>query len=191
MGKVYEGIDDRLAAFMAAQAVFFVATAPSGAEGRVNVSPKGYADTFAVLGPRRVAYLDLTGSGVETVAHLRDNGRVTLMFCAFSGPPKILRLYGQGRVVTPGDPEFAGLAARFGEHVGTRSVVVVDVEHIQDACGYAVPFMEVTGERTLLDESHARKGPERLDEYRATRNATSLDGLPGLPDGDGARPATR
>lgn len=183
MGKIYDALDDRLTEFMAAQAVYFVATAPSGPDGHVNVSPKGYGDTFAVLGPRQVGYLDLTGSGVETLAHLRDNGRITLMFCAFSGPPKILRLYGQGRAVTRDDPEFQPLSVRFGEHVGARSVVVVDVERIADSCGYAVPFMEVTGERTLLDESHARKGADRLDAYRATRNTASIDGLPGLPTG--------
>ena len=126
VGKTFESIDERLAAFLLAQPAFFVGTAPSGDDGHVNVSPKGLAGSFAVLGPREVAYLDLTGSGAETIAHLRDNGRVCLMFCAFSGPPGIVRLHGRGEVVLPGAEGFTGLAARFPDRPGIRSVVRVE-----------------------------------------------------------------
>jgi Pyridoxamine 5'-phosphate oxidase len=182
MGKVYERLDDRLRAFIDQQPLFFVATAPSGPDGHVNVSPKGYADTFAVLGDRRVAYLDLTGSGAETIAHLRDNGRITIMFCAFAGPPKILRLYGRGRVVAAADPEAAALLPRFGAHPGQRSVVVVDLDRIADSCGYSVPFLddERPRDRDLLDRHNARKSPAALRQYHADRNACSIDGLPAL-----------
>ncbi|MEV5412323.1 pyridoxamine 5'-phosphate oxidase family protein [Thermopolyspora sp. NPDC052614] len=146
MGKVYEALTDRLRAFIEEQAVFFVGTAPREG-GHVNVSPKGLADTFAVLDETTVAYLDLGGSGVETISHLRENGRITIMFCAFSGPPKILRLYGTGRVVMPGDEEWDGLFARFGAHPGVRSIIVVECERIADSCGYAVPLMSLDKER--------------------------------------------
>jgi hypothetical protein len=141
MGKVFGGLDDGLRGFIAAQPVFFVATAPLSTDGHVNLSPKGL-DTFRVLGPRRVAYLDLTGSGVETVAHLRENGRITLMFCAFSGPPRVLRLYGRGRAVEPGDEGWDVLAGQFPDQPGIRSVVVVDVDRVVDSCRYGVPLFE-------------------------------------------------
>ncbi|HLT09616.1 MAG TPA: pyridoxamine 5'-phosphate oxidase family protein [Micromonosporaceae bacterium] len=183
MGKVYEaGIDDRLREFILAQPVFFVATAPSGPGGHVNVSPKGLRGTAAVLGPRRFAYLDYTGSGIETVAHLRENGRITVMFCAFTGPPKIVRLHGRGEAVLPGDERFPGLRAAFpprDDH-GLRSVIVVDVARVSDSCGYAVPLMEYVGERDLLDRWAHRKTAEELLAYRAAKNATSIDGLPAL-----------
>jgi hypothetical protein len=179
MGKSYPELDERLQAFIGQQPVFFVATAPSGPGGHVNVSPKGYADTFAVLSPQSVAYLDLTGSGCETAAHLRENGRITVMFCAFSGPPKIVRLYGRGRVVAGSDPAFAGLATHFsGHHPGVRSVVVIDLERVADSCGYSVPVLELVGERDILDRSHERKGPRELRGYRARMNGQSIDGLP-------------
>jgi Pyridoxamine 5'-phosphate oxidase len=179
MGKIYPELDERLTAFIAEQPVFFVGTAPSGPSGHINVSPKGYADTFTVLGPRRVAYQDLTGSGAETMAHLRDNGRITIMFCAFTGPPKILRLYGSGRVVPLTDPEFDALTAAFpGRHPGTRAVVVVDVERVADSCGYAVPELALVGERDILDRANGRKSDQDLRHYRATKNATSIDSLP-------------
>lgn len=188
MATVYSELDDRLRAFIERQPVFFVGTAPSGSYGHVNVSPKGYADTFAVLGPNRVAYLDLSGSGCETVAHLRDNGRITIMFCAFDGPPKILRLYGTGRVVTGADPEYAGLSARFPDrHPGARSVIVVDLDRVADSCGYSVPRMALAGERDILDLRHAKKGPERLAQDQAVRNRVSIDGLPAFDPP--ARPA--
>src|SRR3954454_24316311 len=149
MGKRFAELDDDLRAFVARQHVFFVATAPLAADGHVIVSPKGL-DTFRVLGPGTVAYLDLPGSGVETIAPLRENGRLTIMFCAFEGRPHILRLYGRGRVVEPGDPEWGGLIARFPEYSGARSVVVVEVERVADSCGFAVPLYEHRGERSRL-----------------------------------------
>src|SRR5436309_162620 len=145
MGKVYDGIDAALEAFVGRQHVFFVGTAPDSPEGHLNVSPKGL-DTFRILGPKSVAYLDLTGSGIETVAHLRENGRITLMFCAFEGRPLIVRLYGRGRVVEPGDADWDTLIARFPDYPGARSVVVVDVERIADSCGFAVPVYQYQGE---------------------------------------------
>ncbi|MFC3983185.1 pyridoxamine 5'-phosphate oxidase family protein [Streptosporangium jomthongense] len=179
MGKVHEKLSDRLRAFIEAQPVFFVATAPEQG-GHVNVSPKGYADTFSVIDDTTVAYLDLDGSGVETIAHLRQNGRITIMFCAFSGPPNILRLYGTGRVVTPGDAEFSGLLTRFGSHPGVRSIIVVDCERIADSCGFSVPFMSFDKDRTLLDEWAERKDVQQRRTYRAKNNRESIDGIAGL-----------
>ena len=188
MGKTYDRLDERLQGWIAAQHMFFVATAPSGPGGHVNLSPKGHADTFAILDGRTVAYLDLTGSGAETAAHLRDNGRITLMFCAFSGPPRILRLYGRGRVVVAGDDRWEQLAARFPARRGARAVVVVEVERIADSCGYAVPLYDYAGQRHLLDQWTARKDDAALAAYCAQRNSTSIDGLPALPMAAGARP---
>ena len=179
MGKTFETIDERLADFLTAQHVFFVATAPSGGDGHVNLSPKGL-DAFRVLDPSTVAYLDLTGSGVETIAHLRDNGRITLLFCAFEGPPKIVRLYGRGEAVLASDPRFAELAARFPSLPGIRSVIVVRLERIADSCGYAVPRYRYAGERDQLIAWAERKGETGLETYRAERNARSIDGLPGV-----------
>ena len=179
MGKTYDAIDERLAEFLTAQHVFFVATAPGGGEGHVNLSPKGL-DAFRILDPTTVAYLDLTGSGVETIAHLRDNGRITFLFCALEGPPKIVRLYGRGEAVQPADPRFAELAARFPALPGTRSVIVVRLERIADSCGYAVPRYRYAGERDQLIAWAERKGEEGLETYRAERNARSIDGLPGV-----------
>jgi len=182
MGKVHERIDDRLRAFLEAQHVFFVATAPSGPDGRVNVSPKGVGGTFAVLDERTVAYVDLTASGAETIAHLRENGRVTLMFCAFDGPPNIVRLHGRGRFVTLYDDGFEDLLERFDggydESRGARAVVVVDVERISDSCGYGVPLMRYEGERDLLPPYMERKGVDGRADYRRLKNRTSIDGLP-------------
>jgi hypothetical protein len=179
MGKVYEQLNDFLVDFITRQHVFFVGTAPASPEGHINVSPKGL-DTFRILGPKSVAYLDLTGSGIETVAHLRENGRLTIMFCAFEGRPLIVRLYGQGRAVEPGDPEWDGLIARFPEYPGVRSVVVIDVERVADSCGYAVPLYEYKGERSQLLDYAERKGPAGMDRYRAEKNKTSIDGITGL-----------
>ena len=179
MGKVYDSIDDRLAEFLGRQHVFFVGTAPSDPEGHLNLSPKGL-DTFRILGPHMVAYLDLTGSGIETVAHLRDNGRITLMFCAFEGRPLIVRLYGRGRVVEPGDPEWGGLIAEFPDYPGARSVVIVDVQRVSDSCGYAVPLYEFRGERSQLIAYTESKGPEGMQAYKARKNRRSIDGLEGL-----------
>jgi hypothetical protein len=181
MGKVYDSIDGKLRAFIAAQPMFFVATAPSGAQGRVNVSPKGMSGTFAVLGGHRVAYLDWHGSGAETIAHLRENGRITLMFCAFDGPPKIVRLHGHGRAFLTGDPEAEPLLAHFPDAPDThavRTVVDVRVERVSDSCGYAVPLMSYQGDRDLLVRAHERRTDADLADYRKVKNAASIDGLP-------------
>lgn len=184
MGKVHERIDGRLRSFIEAQQVFFVATAPLSGSGRVNVSPKGIGGTFAVLGEHRVAYLDITASGAETIAHLREpgNGRITLMFCAFTGPPNVVRLHGRGRVVSMYDAEYEDLLSHFTEHRGARAVIVVDVERVSDSCGYGVPLMTYEGERDLLPAHMDRKGVEGRVEYRRTKNRTSIDGLPAFDD---------
>ena len=180
MGKTYAEIDDRLRAFIAKQHMFFVASAPTGPDGHVNCSPKGALDTFRILSPTRVAYLDFVGSGVETIAHLRQNGRVVLMFCAFDGKPFIVRLYGRGVAVEPGDPEFAGLRANFAQALGVRAVVRVDLTRISDSCGYGVPLFRYEGERPQMGEWAERKGEAGLEKYQREKNASSLDGLPGL-----------
>ncbi|HVB45215.1 MAG TPA: pyridoxamine 5'-phosphate oxidase family protein [Streptosporangiaceae bacterium] len=185
MAKVYPELDERLIEFIARQPMFFVATAPcldsSGAGGHVNISPKGYRDTFAVLDPHTVAYLDLTGSGAETIAHLRQNGRITLMFCSFDQIPKVLRIYGSGRVILPQDPGWPGLAAHFrSADPAQRAIIVVTADRISDSCGYAVPVMDLVEERDLLDRWADRKNPEELDAYRSERNSVSIDGLPAL-----------
>jgi hypothetical protein len=179
MGKVHDGIDERLAAWIAEQPVFFVATAPLSAEGHLNLSPRGL-DCLSVLGPRQLAWVDLTGSGVETIAHLRENGRVVLMWCAFTGPPKIVRVHGRGRVCLPGTPEYDEITARHPAHLSTRAVIVVDVERVSDSCGFGVPLMDLVGERDQLDRWAASKGAEGIVAYQAEKNALSLDGLPGL-----------
>ena len=179
MGKVHDAIDAPLAEFIARQRMFFVATAPLAAGGHVNVSPKGL-DAFAILDPRTVAYLDLTGSGVETIAHVRENERITLCFCAFDGPPKIVRLYGRGTVIEPGDAAFAALRQRFGPFEAVRSVVRVALTRIADSCGYGVPLYHYEGERTQLAEWADRKGAQGVAEYRRANNRASIDGLPGL-----------
>lgn len=195
MGKVFDGIDGRLAGWIQAQPVFFVATAPLAGDGLVNCSPKALAGTFTVLGGRSVAYLDLTGSGVETIAHLRENGRIVLMFCAFEGRPRIVRLYGRGEPVLPADPRFGELASRFGQRPGVRAVVLVEVGRVSDSCGYAVPLMDFVGDRDVLDRWAEKKGEDGLVAYRAEKNAVSIDGLPGLPAPNGPRqprtPSTR
>ena len=180
MGRTYDAIDDRLREFLTRQPVFFVATAPSGTDGHINLSPKGLHGTFVVIGPTTVAYLDLTGSGIETIAHLRENGRITVMFCAFEGPPRIVRLFGRGEAVLPDDARFAELARRFPVLDGTRSVIVVEVDRVADSCGYAVPRMTYDGDRDTLIDWATKKGPDGLVEYRAEKNAQSIDGLPGL-----------
>ena len=180
MGKTYEGIDERLREFIGRQHVFFVGTAPLAADGHLNVSPKGL-DTFAVLDPREVAYLDLTGSGIETVAHLRENGRIVIMFCAFESAPKIVRLYGRGEVIEEGNPEFADLRGRFGPFEGVRSVVRVALDRIADSCGFGVPELRYEGDRDTLPRWAASKGEDGVRVYRVEVNRESIDGLPGLP----------
>jgi hypothetical protein len=178
--KVHGSITDRLRAFIEKQHVFFVATAPLADDGRINLSPKGLDGTFTVLDELTIAYLDLTGSGAETVAHLRENGRITVMFCAFEGPPNIVRLHGRGRYTVAGDSEFDSLRGRFADHPGVRGIVVVDVERVSDSCGYAVPLMSHDSERDLLTSWADYRGEAGLEAYRAAKNATSIDGLPAL-----------
>ncbi|MBI4166308.1 MAG: pyridoxamine 5'-phosphate oxidase family protein [Acidobacteria bacterium] len=179
MGKQYNGIDASLRAFIVAQRVFFVATAPSGYEGHVNLSPKGL-DTLRILGPRTIAYQDFVGSGIETISHLRQNGRIVLMLCSFAGPPRILRLYGRGEAVEPQDDAFPSLLARFPQATGVRAIIRVEVEIIADSCGYGVPLFRFEGHRTQLPAWADSKGEAELLDYQRNNNALSLDGLPGL-----------
>ena len=181
MGALLDEITADLAQWISKQPMFFVATAPSGDDGHVNLSPKGLAG-LAILGPRRVAYLDLTGSGIETIAHVRENGRVTIMLCAFDGPPRICRLQGRGTAHMPGSEEFVTLAERFPDVPGARAIIEVDVTRISTSCGFAVPLMDFVGEREDLVKWAARKGADGLADYRAARNARSIDGLPGYPE---------
>ncbi|MFF7115836.1 pyridoxamine 5'-phosphate oxidase family protein [Streptomyces albogriseolus] len=187
MGKTYERIDGRLRTFIEEQPVFFTATAPLSADGTVNLSPKGLKGSFAVLDDLTVAYLDFAGSNAETVAHLRENGRITLMWCAFQGPPNIVRVHGRGEPVFRDDPRFKELLGHFPgidpwTH-GLRAVVVVRAELIRDTCGYAVPYMAYEGERDLHERRFTREDDASLDAYFTKKEhvATSLDGLPGLP----------
>lgn len=177
MAKLYEHITDRLAEFIRAQPMFFVASAPLATDGHVNVSPKGL-DCLRILSPRRVAYLDLTGSGNETSAHILENGRITFMFCAFSGPPQILRLYGQGHTVLQGSDEWAQLAPLFPEYHGARQIIAADIERVQTSCGYAVPLLDYVGQRDTLLRWADSKDDQGLEEYRCEKNVRSIDGLP-------------
>ena len=182
MAKIFERIDDRLGSFIDAQKVFFVATSPGKHEGHVNLSPKGVTGTFAIIDETTVAYLDIIGSGIETVAHLRNDGRIVVMFCAFEGPPKIVRLHGRGEVILPGDDGWEELMARFPPQPGSRSVIKITVERISDSCGFGVPLMPYVGERGQLADWVDRKTEEELTEYRRKKNAVSIDGLPGLSE---------
>ena len=183
MGQTYERIEPFLASWIAAQPMFFVGTAPNGADGHVNVSPKGPIGTLRVLDDHTVAYLDLIGSGAETIAHLRENGRIVLMFCAFSSSPRILRLYGRGAVLEPGPIDFPDAPELPLEM--RRAVISVAVERIADSCGYGVPLMSHEGERTnsrrWAEGKLAKGGVQALDAYVAAHNARSIDGLPALP----------
>jgi hypothetical protein len=181
VGRVCSSIDERLAQFLQAQHLFFVASAPLAAEGHVNVSPKGL-DTFRILSPTRVAYLDLTGSGIETVAHVKENGRIVLMFCALQGSPTIVRLHGKGRVIECGDSEFASVSSLFPKYEGRRCFVVVDVTRVSQSCGFAVPLLRFEADRPTLGEWTRKKGEDSLKQYRETKNRTSIDGLSGLAD---------
>ena len=180
MGLLNE-IDDYLQNFITAQPMFFVSTAPLSAEGHINLSPKGL-DALRILGPTRIAYLDVTGSGVETIAHLKENGRIILMFCAFQGPPKILRVHGHGRALEPHMPEFAELAPHFPAYESARSIIVVEVTRIADSCGYGVPLMKFEGVRTQHFAWAEKKGPDGLKTYRREKNSRSIDGLQGLSE---------
>src|SRR4051794_4268983 len=187
MGKSYERIDGRLRAFIEAQHMFFTATAPLDGDGTVNLSPKGLSGSFAVLDELTVAYLDFAGSNAETVAHLRENGRITLMWCAFQGPPNIVRIHGHGEPVFRDDARWSQLLSHFphidGAVHGLRAIIVVHAELIRDTCGYAVPLMTYDGDRDLHAKRFAREDDESLSRYFEGKEfiATSLDGLPGLP----------
>lgn len=178
MGKTYATISPELRTWIAQQRIFFVATAPVAATGHVNCSPKG-GDTFRVLGEKEAVYADLTGSGIETAAHLQENGRIVVMFCAFEGAPKIVRLHGHGEVVYPNDPRFSLLAFHFPDLVGLRTLIRIEVSRVSDSCGYAVPFYDFVECRDALDTWAEKKGPEGLALYRQEKNQQSIDGIPG------------
>jgi hypothetical protein len=189
VGNVYDKIDDRWREWIARQPLFFVGTAPLDGDGHVNVSPKGPIGTLSVLDGHTVAYLDVVGSGAETIAHIRENGRVVIMLCAFEGPPRILRLHGHGEVVPAGDARFEELIARGGFEQPSideykRSIVLVHVTRIADSCGYGVPLMSYEGERPHGEKWAAKKlrvgGPDALEDYKAKKNTESLDGLPAI-----------
>lgn len=178
MAKVLPAIDDELATWIAAQPLFFNATAPLSPEGHINLSPRGL-DTFRVLGQHEVAYLDFTGSGNESAAHLAENGRITLMFCAFTGEPRILRLYGRGEVILPEDNAWAELRAHFPSALPpARQIVRVQVERVQSSCGFGVPLMDLVRQRDELIQWAARKGETGLRDYQEKNNTLSIDGLP-------------
>jgi predicted pyridoxine 5'-phosphate oxidase superfamily flavin-nucleotide-binding protein len=189
VGKVFDGIDQRLGDWIAAQPLFFVASAPLSREGRVNVSPKGPIGTLRVLDERTVAYLDLIGSGAETIAHLRENGRLVIMLCAFSGPPRIVRLHGTGEVVLADDERFAELTSRcaFEQPAvadARRAIVLANLTRISDSCGYGVPVMRFEEKRPHLDAWAQKKirvgGSEALLDYQREHNSASIDGLPAV-----------
>jgi hypothetical protein len=186
MGKSYDGITPELSTWIERQRIFFTATATLSGDGLINCSPKGL-DTFRILGPRLVAYMDLTGSGVETIAHSRENGRIVFMFCAFEGPPKIVRLHGTSEVFDAGSPEFDAARSLFPPHPGYRALIRARLTRISDSCGYGVPRFTCAGDRDALVRWCAAKGPERLSQYQRDNNARSLDGLPGLGTAAGDR----
>lgn len=179
MGKVYDEIDDGLRAFIEAQRLFFVATAPLDAAGHVNVSPKGL-DTLRILGPRQVAYLDYIGSGAETIGHLKENGRIVVMLCALDGRSKVVRLHGVGEVLEPMSAAYQRLRSLFPVHPPDRAIIRISVSRISVSCGFGVPMYRFEGERSELIEWSERKGADGLRQYQRTRNATSIDGLPAI-----------
>jgi hypothetical protein len=190
MAKVFEGIDQSLRDWIARQALFFVGSAPLSGDGHVNLSPKGPIGSLRVIDENTVAYLDVIGSGAETIAHLRENGRIVVMLCAFEGPPRILRLHGRGEVLLPGDARFGELIGRFDFDdpalpESRRALIVVNVERVADSCGYGVPLMSFEGTRPHMDASAAKKlrvgGQEALEDYKREKNSASIDGLPALP----------
>jgi hypothetical protein len=190
MGKVYDAIDDKLAAWIGRQPLFFVGTAPLDQDGHVNVSPKGPIGTLRILGPHEVAYLDVVGSGAETAAHLQENGRIVIMLCAFEGGPRILRLHGRGEVIWAEDERFEPLREQlaFDEpevDATRRAIIRVDVSRVADACGFGVPLMEHVGPRDHAAKWADRKlrtdGPAAMDLYKTSKNTTSIDGLPAWP----------
>ena len=177
--KIFPDISPKLADWIAQQPMFFVGTAPLSAEGHVNISPKG-GDSFRVLGPLEAAYLDYTGSGAETIAHLRENGRIVIMFCAFEGGPRIVRLHGKGVAHRVGETGFEALVGQFPSNPGSRSIVRISVDRVSDSCGYSVPLFDYLGQRDILDKWADRKGVEGIQEYQAQKNRVSIDGLPAL-----------
>jgi hypothetical protein len=198
MGKVYEGISDHQREWIARQALFFVGTAPLASDGHVNVSPKGPIGSLRVLDDHTVAYLDIVGSGAETIAHIRENGRVVVMLCAFEGPPRILRLHGTGEIVPAGDARFGELLEQAGFEPyevpeSHRSIILVHVVRVADSCGYGVPLMEYVGERPHQAASSAKRvrvhGPDAYVDYQRRHNATSIDGLPAVDPVEAADPA--
>jgi len=179
MGKVYAKIDETLGQFIRAQQMFFVATGPLSASGHINVSPKGL-DTLRILGPHALAYLDYVGSGAETIAHLRENGRIVVMLCAFQGTPRIVRLHGRGEVLEPHDHEFNPLRGLFPAEPDGRAIVRVSITRIADSCGYGVPLYSFEGHRSQLPDWMSRKGARGLLQYQQEENRSSIDGLPAL-----------
>jgi hypothetical protein len=182
VSATYDCIKPELAAWIAQQQMFFVATAPAALDGHINVSPKG-GDAFRVLGPLEVVFQDYTGSGAETAAHIRENRRIVIMFSAFQGPPKIVRLHGRGTLVAPGHPRYSEFLEMFPPNPGTRAFVHIEVERVSDSCGYAVPLYEFQSQRTTLDRWVMARTPEELQTYRATKNRESIDGLPAFSSG--------
>lgn len=177
MAKYYDEITDELKEFISKQHLFFVASAPLSGDGHVNVSPKGL-DSFRILGSHRVAYLDMTGSGNETSAHLHENGRITFMFCAFEGAPRILRLFGQGHVILPNTPAWEELAPLFTVYAGARQIIVADITTVQTACGFAVPLYSYEGQRDTLVKWAETKGEAGIEAYHREKNMKSIDALP-------------
>jgi hypothetical protein len=177
MGKLFKSIESQHQAFIEKQKIFFTATAPLSADGHVNLSPKGL-DSFRVLSDNRVMYLDINGSGNETSAHMLENGRITFMFCAFDGPPLILRLYGKGYTVLPGDADWAELIQAFDLQIAARQIIVADIDLVYTSCGFSVPLYDYTGERDQAFKWAEKKGPEGLEKYQEEKNRISLDGLP-------------
>jgi hypothetical protein len=182
MAKTFKYINEKMASFLMAQPVFFVATAPLSPDGHINCSPKGNNGTFQVLGPRSVVYRDLNGSGVETISHIRENRRVVLMFCVFDGPPRIVRLHGRGQVVFDDHEDFERLTKLFDGADHTRSFIMVDVERVSDSCGFGVPLMTFDSHRHKLEKWADRMGEDGLARYRTANNQSSLDALPGVPE---------
>ena len=179
MGKQYQHIDENIRRWIERQRMFFVSSAPLADDGRINCSPKGL-DSLRVLGPQKMAYVDVGGSGIETDAHLKENGRIVIMLCAFDGPPKIFRFYGRGYVVEPHDAEFQDLLLLFPAMPAVRDFIVVDVDCIRDSCGYGVPNYDFQSERDSLSNWFDTKSEEEVLEYQIEHNSLSLDGLPGL-----------
>lgn len=189
MGKIFDEIDEQLERWIFRQSMFFVGSAPLDGDGHVNVSPKGPIDTLKVLTPTSVAYLDMIGSGAETIAHVRENGRIVIMLCAFEGPPRIVRLHGQGEVVPASDDRFSELMELCGFAQPSipearRAIVLVEVARVADSCGYGVPLMKHEGDRPHMPLWAAKKvrvgGADALLDYQREKNAVSIDGLPAV-----------